>query len=117
VLAPEGGSIDLNLLAVGGGLVGLSAVALAAQTGPPVVVFERAGDVAGRAVSRVCQGISFNLGPDALYFLGHAFKLLRALGVVFTGRIPNPGQSCVLTNNGQTTLPRGLASLLHSPRL
>jgi hypothetical protein len=117
VLAPEGGSIDLDLLAVGGGLAGLPAAALAAQTGPPVVVFKRAGDVAGQAVSLLYQGTSFNLGPDALYFLGHEFKLLRALGVAFSERIPNPGQSCVLTNNGQTTLPPELASLLHSPRL
>jgi phytoene dehydrogenase-like protein len=110
----EGTSVDLDLAVVGGGLAGLSAAALVARTGRSVVIFEQAGDVGGRAVTQVRQGISFNLGPHALYFLGHAFKLLGELGVSFTGRVPSPGKSCLLTEDGLTPLPHGLASLLRS---
>ena len=85
--ASENGSSDLDLVVVGGGLAGLSAAALVAQAGRSVAVFEQADEVGGRAATQVRQGISFNLGPHALYFLGHAFKLLRELGVSFTGSI------------------------------
>ena len=107
-------SVDVDLAVVGGGLAGLSAAAPVAQAGRSVVVFEQAGDVGGRAVTQVRQGISFNLGPHALYFLGHAFKLLQDLGVSFTGRLPSPGRSRLLAESGDTPLPRGLASLLRS---
>jgi phytoene dehydrogenase-like protein len=110
----EGSSVALDLAVVGGGLAGLSAAALVAQAGRSVVIFEQAGDVGGRAVTQVRHGISFNLGPHALYFLGDAFKLLGELGVSLTGRVPSPGKSRLLTENGDTPLPRGLASLLRS---
>ncbi len=111
----EGTSVDLDLAVVGGGLAGLSAAALVAQAGRSVVIFEQASDIGGRAVTQVRQGISFNLGPHALYFLGDAFKLLGELGVSFTGRVPSPGKSRLLREDGLTPLPHGLASLLQSP--
>ena len=99
--ATETYSSDLDLVVVGGGLAGLSAAALVAQAGRSVIVFEQAGEVGGRAATQVRQGISFNLGPHALYFLGHAFRLLRELDVPFTGRVPNPGKSRLLTRDGR----------------
>jgi phytoene dehydrogenase-like protein len=108
------GSVDPDVVVVGGGLAGLSAAALVAQAGRSVVVFERAGEVGGRAATQVRHGISFNLGPHALYFSGHAFKLLRELDVPFTGRLPSPGKSRLLTQDGDTPLPRGPVSLLGS---
>jgi hypothetical protein len=59
------GSVDPDLVVVGGGLAGLS---VAAQAGRSVTVFEQAADVGGRAATQVSEGISFNLGPHALYF-------------------------------------------------
>jgi phytoene dehydrogenase-like protein len=102
------------LVVVGGGLAGLFAAALVAKAGRSVCVFEQASEVGGRAATQVRQGISFNLGPHALYFLGSAFKLLRELDVPFTGRVPNPGKSRLLMEQGETPLPRGLVSLLGS---
>jgi phytoene dehydrogenase-like protein len=107
-------SVDPDVLVVGGGLAGLSAAALVAQAGRSVTVLEQAAEVGGRAATRVRDGVSFNLGPHALYFMGHAFKLLRELDVPFTGRLPSPGKSRLLTQDGHTPLPRGLLSLLGS---
>ena len=75
----------MDLLAVGGGLAGLSVTALVAQSGRSVTVFEQASEVGGRAATQVRHGISFNLGPHALYFSGHAYTLLRELGVPLQG--------------------------------
>ncbi len=105
---------DLDLVVVGGGLAGLSSAALVAQKGRSVMVFEQAGDVGGRAATQVREGVSFNLGAHALYFLGHAFKLLRELEVPFTGAPPSPGQSRLLVQDGAAPLPRGLGSLIGS---
>ena len=86
-------SHDVDLVVVGGGLAGLSAAALVAQTGRSVTVYEQASDVGGRAATQVRQSISFNLGPHALYCRGQAFRLMRDLGVPFAGNVPNPGKS------------------------
>ncbi len=107
-------SSDLDCVVVGGGLAGLSAAALVAQAGRSVILFEQAGEVGGRAATQVRHGISFNLGPHALYFLGDAFQLLRELEVPFTGRVPSPGKSRLLTQEGAHPLPRGLVSLVGS---
>jgi phytoene dehydrogenase-like protein len=112
--APAPGSVDVDLVVVGGGLAGLAAAAMVAQAGRSVIVFEQAAEVGGRAATQVRQGISFNLGPHALYFLGNAFKLLRGLDVPFTGRLPSPGSSRLLTQREDSPLPRGLVSLLGS---
>ena len=112
--AAESDSSDVDLVVVGGGLAGLSAAALVAQAGRSVILFEQAGEVGGRAATQVRQGVFFNLGPHALYFLGHAFRLMRELDVPFTGRIPNPGKSLLLTRRGEAPLPRGLVSLVGS---
>jgi phytoene dehydrogenase-like protein len=102
LLTFEGYSIDRNLLLVGDGLPGLPAAALVAQARRSVAVFEQAAKVTGRAATQVSRGVSFNLGPHALYFLGHTFKLLRKLGVLLTARLPSLGQSRLLTENGHT---------------
>ncbi len=108
------GSGDVDFVVVGGGLAGLSTAALVAQTGRSVILFEQASDVGGRAATHVRQSIFFNLGPHALYRQGHAFRLMRELEVPFTGNVPNPGKSRLLTENGEHPLPRGFFSLAGS---
>ena len=108
----ETGSTDVDLAVVGGGLAGLSAAALVAQTGQSVILFEQASDVGGRGATQVRQGIYFNLGPHALYCLGQAFRLMRDLEIPFTGNVPSPGKSRLLTSGGRDhPLPRGLIQM------
>jgi phytoene dehydrogenase-like protein len=93
--AREPNLFNYELAIAGGGLAGLVTAALVAQDGRPVILFEQAGDLGGRAATQVRRGISFNLGPHALYVSGRAFRLLRELRVPFTGRVLSPGRSAI----------------------
>jgi phytoene dehydrogenase-like protein len=93
--AREPNLFDYKLAIVGGGLAGLVAAALVAQNGRRVILVAQAGDLGGRAATQVRRGISFNLGPPALYVSGRAFRLLRELRVPLTGRVPSPGRSAI----------------------
>jgi phytoene dehydrogenase-like protein len=110
----EFSSSEVDLVVVGGGLAGLSTAALLAQAGRSVIVLEQAAEVGGRATTQVREGVFFNLGPHALYFLGHAFRLMQELDVPLTGGFPNPGKSLLLRDGQEAPLPRGLASLVRS---
>jgi phytoene dehydrogenase-like protein len=96
---------------VGGGLAGLTAAALIARGGRPVVVYEKASELGGRARTQSEQGFAWNLGPHALYVAGAAARTLRTLGVPFTGRKPTVG-GFVLDGGTKHTMPGGLVSLL-----
>jgi protoporphyrinogen oxidase len=87
---------------------------MVAQNGRRVILFEQANDLGGRAATHFRHGISFNLGPHALYVWGRAFRLLQELRVPFTGRVPSPGQSRLLMREAECPLPRQPASLLGS---
>src|SRR4051812_39809151 len=89
-----------DVIVVGGGLAGLSAAAIASGAGRTVVLIEKAGDLGGRAATQVREGVRFNLGPHALYCHGHAFRLLRRLGVPFSGKVPSPGRALFLGDRG-----------------
>jgi phytoene dehydrogenase-like protein len=110
----ETSSHDVDLVVVGGGLAGLSAAVLVAQSGRLVTLFEQAAHVGGRAATKVRDCISFNLGPHALYCRGQAFRLMRDLGVPITGNIPSPGKSRLLFGEDDYPLPRGPLSLAGS---
>ena len=103
----EPNSSDLDVVVVGGGLAGLSAAALVAQAGRSVILFEQAGDVGGRAATQVRHGISFNLGPHALYFLGACVQVAPGARRTLHGTGSQPGKSRLLTREGAHPLPRG----------
>jgi phytoene dehydrogenase-like protein len=103
-----------DLAVVGGGLAGLTAAAAAARLGRSVVVLERADAPGGRAATHVRDGASLNLGAHALYRGGHAFRILRDLGVPFTGRVPDPGRSRLYVGDAGYAAPTGAVSLLAS---
>jgi phytoene dehydrogenase-like protein len=96
---------------VGGGLAGLSAAALLGRAGRPVVVYEKASELGGRARTQAEQGFEWNLGPHALYAAGPAAQTFKTLGVAYSGRKPTVG-GFVLDRGTKHTLPGGLVSLL-----
>jgi phytoene dehydrogenase-like protein len=103
-----------DLIVVGGGLAGLMTAALAARAGRQVLVLERSSRPGGRAITRVEDGIHFNLGPHALYCRGRAFRLLEDLGVPFQGKSPD-GRRAILTDGDRDfPIPRGIVSTLAS---
>jgi phytoene dehydrogenase-like protein len=105
---------ETEVVVVGGGLAGLAAAAVLARQGRSVVVLEQSSRLGGRAATQVRDGIHFNLGPHALYCHGHAFRLLRELGVSFTGHVPNTGQPLLFEGERPHRLPTGLGSVLAS---
>src|SRR5262249_55984979 len=86
--------------------------ALLARAGRSVRVLERASHLGGRAATTIERGVHFNLGPHALYVGGHAFPLLRDLGVPFTGKVPAGGDAMLLQGEQSFPLPVGLRTLL-----
>jgi phytoene dehydrogenase-like protein len=104
----------VDVVVVGGGMAGLISAALLARHGRSVVLLEQSKHLGGRASTTRRQELHFNLGPRALYVHGHAFRLLRELGVPFNGSIPSPGHSLACTGGLAYRLPRGLRQILVS---
>jgi phytoene dehydrogenase-like protein len=76
-----------TVVVIGAGLAGLTAAAVAARAGKPVVVVEaHAGG--GRARTDERGGYLFNQGAHALYRGGEAWRILRELGVTHRGHMP-----------------------------
>jgi phytoene dehydrogenase-like protein len=103
-----------DVIVVGGGLAGLTAATLIAGAGRSVVLLERAAGLGGRAATRSRDGIRFNLGPHALHRHGDAFRLLKGLGVRFTGRPPDASGGGLYAQDVFYLLPAGILSLVRS---
>ncbi|PYI54440.1 phytoene desaturase family protein [Paenibacillus flagellatus] len=80
--------IDAGTVIVGGGLAGLTAAVWLAGAGHRVTVLEKAGRAGGRAATVRKEGVSFNLGPHALYKGGEAYRTYRRLGLLPSGGTP-----------------------------
>ena len=101
-----------KVIVVGGGLAGLVAANVAANSGCQVTLFEKSHSLGGRASTLEKRGVRFNLGPHALYRSGQAFKILRELGVEFTGGIPKVGGTVGVRSGRKHLLPSGAMTLL-----
>ena len=101
-----------DVVVIGGGLAGLTAATFLARAGRTVTLFEKAPTVGGRATTHTKDGFHFNLGPHALYRAGHGARILRELGVPFTGSMPSASGGYAIAHGTAHTLPAGLVSLL-----
>jgi phytoene dehydrogenase-like protein len=106
-----------DTIIVGGGLSGLAAATLLARAGKRVTLFEKAQALGGRAVTHQLAGGWFNLGPHALYRAGKGAKLLRQLGVPYTGSIPSASGNLAMAGGKLHGLPSGLVSMLSTSLL
>ncbi len=100
-----------DVAVVGGGLGGLATAALVARSGARVAVLERAGELGGRAATCERAGFFFNEGAHALYRGGAAARVLRGLGVRWTGKQPPVAGLAVLEGRAHA-MPATLGSLL-----
>jgi len=102
----------LPVAVVGGGLAGLAAAGYLARGGRPTVVYERATEPGGRAVTHDVEGFRMNLGPHALYRGGEAMEVLRDFGLAPQGAVPPAGGAHAIDGGVKHTLPAGLVSLV-----
>ncbi|MBI3802101.1 MAG: NAD(P)/FAD-dependent oxidoreductase, partial [Deltaproteobacteria bacterium] len=101
-----------DVVVIGGGLTGLAAATFLARAGRGVTLFDKAHEVGGRALTQAKSGFRFNLGPHALYRGGPGIRILRELGVPFTGSTPSASGGYALDHGTAYTLPAGFVSLL-----
>ena len=97
---------------IGGGLAGLAAAAYLARAGKSVTLFEKARELGGRATTHTKGGFRFNLAPHALYRGGRAAKVLKELGISFSGGVPNASNGYAIFQGKKHTLLGGFVSLL-----
>jgi phytoene dehydrogenase-like protein len=102
----------LDAVVVGGGLAGLTAATLVAESGQRVALFERADIFGGRAITNIKSGFHLNLGPHAWGPGGAGTRVLSTLGINLTGRAPRPVGAFALRDDRLHTLPIGFVSLL-----
>src|SRR5215469_1576606 len=87
---PLGSPSYADIIIVGGGLSGLAAATYAARSGRSVMLFEKASQPGGRAITKLGHGFSMNRGAHALYYQAEAGEVLHELGVAYSGKQPPP---------------------------
>lgn len=113
---------EADIVIIGGGIAGLVAANFATEnTGgsasrrkPSVLLLEKGHDLGGRAGTNVRDGVSFNMGPHALYCHGALFRTLHELQIPFHGAPPNPGRSLFLTERSVHRFPQTFWQVLVS---
>ncbi len=101
----------VDVVVAGGGLAGLAAATYLARAGQRVVLFEKARQVGGRAMTRATGGFHLNMGPHALYRSGQAELVLRELGVTYSGRKVSTAGALAMRDGALYLLPSGPVSL------
>ncbi len=105
-----------QVVVVGAGLSGLMCATLLARVGFGVQVLEKASRSGGRALSPAVHGVPMNLGAHALYLGGPAERVLRTLGVDFTGGKPSASDAWLCDAEGLFASPTSIFSLATATR-
>ncbi|MGB0111613.1 MAG: NAD(P)-binding protein [Ilumatobacteraceae bacterium] len=105
------GSDRRTVHVVGGGLAGLTAAAVVARAGLPVVVHEQRNRLGGRATTDEHNGFRFNQGPHALYLGGEGAQILRGLGVRIEGSPPPHKGARLIVDGAAHVLPGSTGTL------
>lgn len=105
-----------DAVVIGAGLAGLAAALLLAQRGRCVVVLD-GGVPGGRARSDTIAGHPVNRGPRAVYDHGDAARVLRGLGVSWTGHPPSTAVGWLRVGGDVVPMPSGTGKALLSRML
>jgi phytoene dehydrogenase-like protein len=101
-----------RIVVIGGGLAGLTAATLLARAGMSVTVIERSTETGGRARTSVADGFYLNQGPHAIYTAGPSVKILKELGIRYTGKKVTTGGYYALKNGKKYPMPGSLRQFL-----
>lgn len=107
--------IEINkgkIVVLGRGLAGLTAATLIARAGMPVTIIERSTEIGGRARTSVSDGFYLNQGPHALYTAGPGIKILKELGISYTGQKVTTGGYYAFKKGKKYPIPGSLRQLL-----
>jgi phytoene dehydrogenase-like protein len=100
-----------DVIIIGAGIAGLTSAIYLAKEGLNVMVFEQSSSVGGRARTSLLDGFHLNQGPHALYLAGAGVKILKELGIRYTGNSP-PSPSYLVKNDILYPQILGLSSIL-----
>ena len=92
-------------------MAGLTVATYLARAGRSVTLFEKAPDVGGRAITHHYGDFLFNQGPHALYRGGAAIKILRELGIEFSGGVAST-EGMAISGGQLYQLPSSVISIL-----
>lgn len=102
-----------DAVVIGGGLAGLTAAARLSKLGQEVLVLEASKELGGRGRTQRQEGdFYFNLGAHALYRKSSGARVLKNLGVTYTGQCPQTTGNFVSVDGEFVALPSGALSLL-----
>lgn len=104
--------MSTDVAVIGGGLAGLSAATYLARAGMEVTLFEKSGNLGGRATTQEYDGYAFNRGAHAFYYGSAGTRVLRELNVTYSYKHPRGVQ---LYGEGRFfTAPLSPGSILHT---
>jgi len=104
-----------DIIIVGGGLSGLAAATYAARSGRSVMLFEKASEPGGQAITKQPNGFFMNRGAHALYYQTEAGEVLRELGEAYSGK--EPPTYYALSHNKLHIVPQTPQALLRTTLL
>jgi phytoene dehydrogenase-like protein len=105
-------SKEEDIIIIGGGIAGLTAATFLARAGKSVTILERYSESGGRARTSLSNGFYLNQGPHAVYPAGPGVRILKELGINYTGKSVTTDGYYVLKQGQKYPMPIGLSRLL-----